>query len=66
MKRFYIGSISLNEPTATGFPTFETHAEAVMYARKLVIEGGKPRYIVQVVTLVEPQPPPIKITRIRA
>jgi hypothetical protein len=69
--KFYMGAEALTSPlfatrhaSGMGLKTYDTIEDALTAVSATVAESGKPRYIVQTVALVEPCPPPVKVTRI--
>lgn len=60
MKKYY----TTMSPDAARHILLETEAEAVREATARVNEDGRPRYICKILYKVEPDIPPIKLTRI--
>lgn len=60
MKRFYTTST----PDNGTLPTFETREEAIEAAKDQLATTGKKRFVVEIVTVVERDSPPVKVTHL--
>lgn len=65
MKRFYMGSASLNKGGTPGLTVYDTLAEAIDAVRTVVAKTGEARYVVEAVAKVETAEPPTKVTYLK-